>query len=224
MAKLILMANFCFSSLVWAQVAPIGLINSFTGQVTVTHQDATKAIASIGLKLMMGDKVQAGEDSTAKILMHDGNVFTLNEKSELILKEYQAPGSKSGNATLELKGDLHSEIKNKYNDEDASFRVVMPAAVAGIRGTEFFIEQEMENVKITTFEGVVEVGSSMTGRKIENPVRVEKGFQVVSQSGKFENSGMKKMSPEELGHLKNKAQKVYHHENHKISEKAKKKR
>ena len=201
-SSIILSFLICFNALADETV---GMVNSFTGDVLVHRPSAVDLRAAIGLKLRVGDIIETKDASSAKLIMLDRNIFTVNENSRLDLREYIRDNAK-GNTTLGLEGSLHSEIHNKYNDEDTTFRLITDTAVAGVRGTDFLTEHHNGEMKITTFEGSVVVGDKMEGRKISNPVPVNKGFQHTHIKGQQFHQTPRRLSEPELHALRQRAQ------------------
>ncbi len=199
MKFLILILGLQAASLTMAQDLVIGIINEMSGEVSVKHVDGTDVGARVGMKLSIGESVVTAAGASAKVLMKDRNVFFVGESSTLNLQEYSSDESKSGATTIRLEGSAAVKIMRKYDDQESTFRLLTETAVAGVRGTEFSVEQEGAGAtKFTTYEGVVEVGEKLNGRKIESPMRVEKGFQVATRNGHLDRSGMKHLSSTEL--------------------------
>jgi len=202
MGALLLALSLSWTGVTFAQSSPVGVINSFSGSVSILHQDGSSINAKIGAKLSVADIVKTGDDGLAKIIMQDQNIFMLNEDSELILKEYPLKGTSKGSTTLETKGDLHLKINQRYNDEDSSFRLITSSAVAGVKGTEFAVADREGQTQITTLEGKVEVGEKMQGRKIQNPVSLEKGLQISANRNGVDRQSIKHLSASELAGVK----------------------
>jgi len=157
---------------------PLGLIQSFHGQVELTRQGASKTV-TVGLPILLNDIIETKADGSARLVMADRNVFVLDGNSHFVVSAYQAQtADQSANVLIKAKGRIHAEIKAHYDDAKSTFRMQLASAVVGVRGTEFLAESSSSATKITTLEGLVVVGSSLQdNNSITNPVRVAKGFQ-----------------------------------------------
>ncbi|MDX9801595.1 MAG: FecR family protein, partial [Spirochaetia bacterium] len=110
-----------------------GAISFFTGEVTLNGGNA-----SIGDKVVIGDRIETGSDSFCEVLFGEKNIFRLQDNSSL----------KFGGSVFNLdKGSIAlvtSRLKKiAFNTDSLSVRT--SSAVAGVRGTVFFIKKEDDN-------------------------------------------------------------------------------
>ncbi len=153
-----------------------GMINHFSGDVTVVTGDQS-AKAKIGAKVGSGDSVKTGKDSLAMLLMSDGAVIKINEKSE-----HQVPKEAEKELTLKA-GSIFSKIPKQAQEQQ--FRIRTPSAVIGVRGTQFFTsfgqdDKTKADVWMCVNEGSVEVTSTANQKK----VLVHEGEGVLVPDGK----------------------------------------
>jgi len=193
---------FCLWWAMPAAGAVVGLVNQLSGEVSVAHGDGSSAKARMGMQLLVGDTVKTIGGASAKLVMKDGNVFFVNESSSFIIKEYQDAEAKSGATTLTVDGTIHAQINHQYDDQQSSFRMVTPASIVGVRGTEFLVDHQNGQSQVTTFSGTVDVGQQMNGRKILGAVHVTKGFQYTSHQ-----PGLRQVPEQELNQMRAAAQK-----------------
>jgi hypothetical protein len=120
--------------------------------------------------LFQGDRLRTKNGRT-KILSENSEVsneLRVKEESSLAIPQ----GEKSG--TVELnKGRLWSRIKAKTRAEDVRFRIRTPNAVAGVRGTHFYVEMQPERSRVAVFEGEVEVRGRKTPSRAERLSRLK---------------------------------------------------
>lgn len=138
--------------------ARFGVILISKGKVKITSPSGAEKEGTIGLDVFEGDTLTTGPESTAKIVTLDRNVIAIGEKSEIIFEQYQHENQKQKAVIIDVKeGSVRSSIKNKYDQKDEHYHIKTPTSVAGVRGTDFYIEYDSttkENV-ICTFEGKV---------------------------------------------------------------------
>lgn len=135
-----------------------GVILVVKGNVNIKSASGSDKTATVGLDVLEGDKLTTGAESTAKIVTVDRNVIFVGEKSELVFEKYKHEDEKKKAVILDLKeGSVRSSIKKKYDKKEEYYHIKTPTSVAGVRGTDFYVEHNVattENV-ICTFEGKV---------------------------------------------------------------------
>ena len=179
-----------------------GQFQSVQGEVLLTT-GATQTAARIGAPVHPADTIQTNSDGHAKIVMKDRNVFLLEPNSKLLIETYTSQtAQRPPEVTLQAEGEIHATVNAHYDDEQSTFRLKTPTAVAGVRGTEFVVNATSEETKMTTLSGVVTLGTSMTGRKIEAAQTIPAGHQSVATTKGV--SAPRKLAPKELATLKSK--------------------
>lgn len=117
-----------------------------------------------------GDTIRVLERSRADIAMLDQSVLRLNENTNITIQ-----GVKEGGTGLLdlLKGAAHFLSRGPR-----SLEVQTPFAVAGVRGTEFLVDVEVDKASVTVFEGTV-VAENQAGS-----VTLSGGQSAVAEAGK----------------------------------------
>jgi hypothetical protein len=144
----------CSAELLSASAAESeGLVAFAQGDVRVNGKPARQ-----GLALSSGDRVAVGK-GRATLLIDGDRVVHLGSSSQLVVQEL----IKSGPAELKLEyGSVRSLVKSK-SGASRPFRVRTAAAVMGVRGTQFYVEQPRggaltgEGLRVATLEGEVAV-------------------------------------------------------------------
>lgn len=153
----------------------------------VKLQTAGKGIlpAKVGMKVSTGDKIIAGTEARAKVVMQDKNVLNISPNTQIVIEKYvYNENTNEKNVTLNvLYGKVRSTVNQKYDGEKNKFEIKTPSAVAGVRGTDFLTQfnTSTHQAKFVTFEGAVAVGQLDSAGKMMNPVIVNPGqFSVAS--------------------------------------------
>lgn len=132
------------------------------GKVTRIKGDATAATAGSsartlaeGAEVFVGDEVKTGTATRVEITMIDDAKLTLGDNSRLVIDTYVfQPGSKKGNGSLRVVEGVFRAASGKLGKlEGAPFRVGMPAATLGIRGTEFWGELKGDGLLVALLDG-----------------------------------------------------------------------
>ena len=132
------------------------------GDVQVSRAGAVEE-GFIGYVLDRGDVVTTGPDGTAVIALDDGTELKLRESTSLALDSLELDIAVSLNT-----GGLFSRVTRKVT---GSFRVQTQSAVAGVRGTEFFVAfgrtiDAQPDVWLCVNEGSVDVTIPQTGQNV----------------------------------------------------------
>jgi hypothetical protein len=155
-------------------------INYMKGQVEVQKaQGITWARASVKMKLGSGDKISTEDGSEAEIVLEDGSVLKMKDKSLLLIQrmEKQKKPSVSVVNSFKVRTGKVLGCVRKMSSLDSKFLVETPTAVAGIRGTVFAIYVEGDSTELDVLKG--EVG--IKGDNGEEVMVGEKMTTVVSK-------------------------------------------
>jgi hypothetical protein len=158
-----------------------GVFMVVKGDVRLVVKGKAPVAAKVGMKVNDPDRVIAGKDARAKIVMTDKNVLNISPNSEVIIETYktaEADGKKEVSLNV-LYGKVRATVNQKYDGEKSKFQVKTPSAVAGVRGTDFVTEHNASTnqSKVVAFEGTVSV-SDESGK---NPVSVHAGEMSVAK-------------------------------------------
>jgi len=94
-----------------------------------------------------GDEIRAGENSRANLALINEAVLRLNQNTSMTLREFKE--EKTSLVDL-FKGAAHF-----FSRRPRSLEVQTPYAIAGVRGTEFFIEVQEGQTFLSIFQGEV---------------------------------------------------------------------
>lgn len=158
-----------------------GVFRVVKGEITVTSKSGTAAKAKIGQKVFPSDKIKAGADSRAKIVMIDKNEINISPDSEIVIENYTfKPEENKKNVLINvLYGKVRAKVEQKYDEGENKFQIKTPTAVAGVRGTDFItgFNAATKESSVITFKGKVEFGLPGKDGTILNPVFVTPGMQ-----------------------------------------------
>jgi len=152
-----------FTFLTSPAFAADGVFMIVKGDVKVISKSKMSS-AKVGMKVTEGDTVTTGPESRAKIVMSDKNVLNISPNSKVLIEIYKN-NSATGEKKVELKvdhGKVRATVEQKYDDEENTFKIKTPTAVAGVRGTDFSVSFDpiSKLSKVITFKGAVAVASS----------------------------------------------------------------
>ncbi len=126
---------------------PIGQIKTATGTVAI-ERDGARRPAAPGDRVLQSDVVVTGADGSVGITFLDNSMMSLGPDSALALDRFQFDSTThDGKFESSLKrGTL--AVKSGYIVQQGppgeAMRVRTPAAVLGVRGTEFVVRAEAD--------------------------------------------------------------------------------
>ena len=169
----------------------VGQVDFATGASYLVRSSSEPVQLKSQLKLRSGDVIETSDNGRVRIIFNDRNVVNLGPQTHVVILEYQVEkkvptqnepprDSALSRAKFELlKGKMRSIVNNSYKDTDNNYyRVKTPAAVAGVRGTDFVTSYEAESheTRFSTLTGVVSVESdSLSQADSSTAVEVAKG-------------------------------------------------
>jgi len=176
MQKIIRMMIALFVLLVATHAyAQVGVVTEVHGEVSLQRADR-HFILQPGVDLYPQDIIRSEDAASAQFDMDDGSMISISSNTEITIADYQLREDKSvASATIELVTGWLRFAVTKLRGHESSFRLSMPTAVLGVRGTEGVIEvlgsDESLSTQILLEEGEVEVAeriheNRLAGQKI----------------------------------------------------------
>jgi hypothetical protein len=175
------------------------------GEVKVTRRFKRKMIKADDA-LMVKDRVSTGEGASLEIQMGDKNNLFITANSKVTLHHPTSDGKKKKEVMIKLMaGSIRSKL-NGLKDENITFTIRSPTAVAGVRGTDFVTAYNPalgpKAFALTVLEGSVEVsGIDAATQKATASIQVKPAQRItVSETGAVQD--VVKVTPEEMTQLK----------------------
>jgi hypothetical protein len=157
-----------------------GVMRVVKGDVKVkSGKTGETAKARIGSQVFPKDVIITGADSRAKVVMVDNNEINVSPDSQIEIQSYEFDPNKGKKDVLlnVIYGKVRAKVEQKYDGKTTKFQIKTPAAVAGVRGTDFMtsFDRQSQQTQIVTFEGKVEFGAPGPNNTIANAVMVAPG-------------------------------------------------
>lgn len=112
-------------------------------------------------RIPVGAHIRARRDSSAIIRFVDANTFIIKENTEIVVKE---PPKRSGKFGL-IMGKLWSNTKKILTD--GNIEIETSQAVAGIKGTTYVLEADVDKTVLKVIEGKVTFTSKVSGKTVD---------------------------------------------------------
>lgn len=201
MIRLLLALSFCLSSLSGHAIAAsegVAKIIILKGSAFAIGPDKQKVAVSKNSWLKEGTVLHTEPKSFAKLLFIDKSQMNLGPDSQMVISEF--PENKAGIITL-MKGELRSQVTKNYMDMDkgekSKLYIKTKTAAMGVRGTEFHVSFNPENLKtaLVTLSGevsFVQVNSEVIAGSIDRAVlerAVSSSDAVTVTKGQFSGAG-----------------------------------
>lgn len=147
---------------------PVATIAVVEGAATLERKTKLTPLV-VGADLFEGDRIRTAADGRAEIALKDGSRLTLTALGDLTVSRYLlSPKGEKREAGFELLSGRLRAFVSKFaaSIEQSVWQVRTPTAVAGVRGTDFFVlvddgdDGGEPGTDIIVEEGEVEVGSA----------------------------------------------------------------
>jgi len=166
----------------------IGNLAAVEGSVQLTDMNSIAAPGHEEDPIFVKTIVETGPGSHAKILTIDGNEIDIPENSKIRIDSYQYDEKLDRrNVYLTVEnGAVRSDVHQKYEGETNHYTVRTPAAIVGVRGTDFLVTHDPINnaSEVTTFRGSVNASETDAFGKIVRTLPVPAGMSVKRAVGR----------------------------------------
>lgn len=146
----------------------IGLVKVTSGEVVIERGDE-RLVAAVGMPVFQKDRIVTGRDGSIGLTLADNAMLSAGPDSVLALDTFRFdPGTHAGQLEVSLESGTLSAIAGKMVEANPeSMKVRTPAAVLGVRGTEFAVR--VEESALTRFWKSLRFGSTGGGRAGMDP-------------------------------------------------------
>lgn len=120
-----------------ATATPVGVVTAIEGRADITRGDDPARPADLGDEVHIGDFLRTMSKSRVEVTFIDDSVTRLAPLSRLRVTEYLFDASERRGTFDLLRGTVQSVVASAT--PDSYFEVNTPTAVAGVRGTQFFV-------------------------------------------------------------------------------------
>jgi len=146
---------------------PVGNFTGVVGRVDILREGKLPATpASLSGDVFLKDIIRTKSNSKAEITFNDNTVLRIAQRSRIDIGEYFS-GEPSGKAVIKLqRGLIRSVVDQSVSKRIAlapganRFEVQTPNAVAGVRGTDFFISFDRNATTVLLRDGEVCVSNA----------------------------------------------------------------
>lgn len=156
-----------------AHAAGIATIQDVTNSGYRTPPGASEQGAKPADELVQNEALRTEEESTISVKFVDGSELSVEASSEVVLSDYVFDGNASS-GLINLNDGLFHFTSNGNNDQGVKLRT--PVATIGVRGTEFLVHVDGDQVTIVDIlEGQVEAIPHGSGQ----PIVCEEGQSIL---------------------------------------------
>jgi hypothetical protein len=139
--SLLLLSLFVAMPKAFAADDEAGRVKTSKGEVVI-QRDGQRLPAPVGTVVRASDTVMTGADGTVGITFHDNSLLSAGPNSELVIDKFvfDATTHKGEFDTSLKKGTLAVVSGKIVKQSPESMRIRTPAAIMGVRGTEFVVK------------------------------------------------------------------------------------
>lgn len=153
------------------------------------------------------DTIVTGKDGIVDIQLSDGVLIRLKQNSRLKLQDILVKDNDTTiNAKLKLESGIIFTKTTKKLNADSSFVIVTPTVVAGIRGTEFIVQDSEGKDQTLVSDGSVSLDTvDANGNPTGKELIIEEGKKGVVENDTIQSQ---ELSPEDIAILKEDSQTI----------------
>ena len=132
---------FALAATGWAQANEVGQVKVTKGTVHV-ERDGKRVPATVGMGIRQADTLVTGADGSAGVTFSDNSLLSTGPNSVLVVDRYDFNSTThAGHFDASLKKGTLAVISGKMVKQSPdAMRVRTPAAIMGVRGTEFVVQ------------------------------------------------------------------------------------
>ncbi len=178
-------------------------IKALGGSVSVIRMLKKIEPIAAGFELQPKDIVVTGEKSFADIELPNESAAKVGADSRMKMTSFLKDAAGARNTSLELFSGTSAFNVNPLRNQNESFTVKTPVAVAGVRGTRFVVRHLRQRGRrfvssVMVIKGAVGVGSAIPspGAPPRSPVLLQ-SMEVSEVSAEAPPSAPRRISPEE---------------------------
>ena len=147
-----------------AKAAGIATVVEVVNQGYRTPPGADETAAKTADELVQQEALRTAKESAIQVKFIDGSELSVEQSSEMVLSDYVFDGS-AATGLIDLNNGLFHFKSNGNNDQGVQLRT--PVATIGVRGTEFLVHVDGDDVTIIDIlDGEVEARPHGTGKQI----------------------------------------------------------
>ncbi len=139
-------------------VEPVGTFSQVQGGVDILRNGALPATAAkVGDAVQVKDMIRTKSGATAEVTFRDGNILKIAQRSRVDIATY-LDGAGAGERSLSLpRGKVQAVVGKgvKPGSPPQKFEIRTPNAVAGVRGTDYFVFHERNLTGVLVKSGEV---------------------------------------------------------------------
>lgn len=125
----------------FARAEDVGQIKVAKGTVHI-ERDGSRLPAAVGMPIRQSDTLITGADGSAGVTFSDNSLLSTGPNSILVVDQYRFDSTThAGKFDASLKKGTLAVVSGKIvKQSPGAMRVRTPAAIMGVRGTEFMVQ------------------------------------------------------------------------------------
>jgi len=152
--------------------APIGRVETVSGDAEIVRADGTRIEAEAGTLLARGDRIETGADANAGMLFADESTFAVGSHARATFDDLVFdPDSGAQHATFIVQQGMFSFSGGAIANDDGAFLIKTPAATINVDGASGAGRVEADGGTMVTYLRADDVGAGAL--RVENPAGAE---------------------------------------------------
>ncbi len=177
------------------QQSSSALVLRVFGEAQLKRQGLTQSLPVVdGMQIFPGDAISTGENAYVTFEFADQSILRLQDNSELRFERLEILGNRAVVSTeVNLQKGRTESLVPKNSPVNSRFRIITPAAVSSVRGTDFRVGAKNEHVTMSeVIGGLVQVSNR------HQSINIPGGFGVVAETSSKQLQSVPLLSPPDL--------------------------
>ncbi len=138
----------------------VGKVKVIRGSVSLVGSNGQNRVISSEGSLHERETIEVTQNSAAMVKMEGGNKLHIHPGTKIIVQEFKDPSREDSRRVLLhlIKGKVRNQVERRYNGKTSYYKVLTKTAVAGVRGTDFVVQQDESSqpeTRVETLKGHV---------------------------------------------------------------------
>lgn len=158
------------ASVGFAAVQSVGEVSLVIGDAQLARQGGDSQAVARNMPVFPGDRIETSAGGHVHVRFVDGGMVSVRPESRLVVESYQRENGVPGGAAIKFRLDRGAvrSVTGEWGEANRErFRLNTPIAAIGVRGTDFVVQADKEQLRAAVVTGAIVVAPFGEGCRAE---------------------------------------------------------
>lgn len=152
-----------------AAVQSVGEVSLVIGEAQLARSGGEVLAVARNMPVHPGDRIETSVGGHVHVRFVDGGMVSVRPESRLMIESYQREGAGNGGAIkFRLERGAVRSVTGEWGEENRErFRLNTPIAAIGVRGTDFVVQADKDQLRAAVVSGAIVVAPFGEGCRVE---------------------------------------------------------